>query len=437
MLVTWLGHAQLFLNAANRTLLLDPWFHEPVFGGAWFRYPPPPFANSSTLPRPDFLLLSHTHPDHSSLETLEQISRDSHLVVPAFHSMRKRISGAHFNEITWLEPYQTIELSPGLKVTYVQHDRGWEVGSIVVEADGVRLYHGNDNPLSVPAYQELVRRLGPIDLAFLPFAGASSYPTCFEGDAQTLARRCAEKKAEGLSRLLEGIEGLQPKEAAPFASSWALLEPGGIEKNFVDRPTPAEALRAAAPTAAKLGTHLLSLEPGDEWSPETGVLTKHLTDGWGYDVASVARYAKQEEARVTAALHQARVPGKPVTDAQLDGAFRAWFETALKETHEPIGELKMTAGFVTQGLSWRLTFEPGKPPLLEAGVRGDEDETLTLERGELWHVLAGPWNFEDVWYGYRVQVKKRNDTYYRHFWELLLNYDAEALSKSIARRFAT
>ncbi len=437
MLVTWLGHAQLFLNAAHRTLLLDPWFHEPVFGGAWFRYPPPPYPNASTLPRPDFVMLSHTHPDHSGPQTLEQLSRDSHLVVPDFPTMRKRVARTHFHRVTWLKPYETSTLSDGLKVTFVAHDRGWEVASMVVEADGVRLYHGNDNPLSLAAYQQLAQRLGPIDLAFLPFAGASSYPTGFEGDPQTLARRCAAKKAEGLARFTEGIQGLRPKEAAPFASSWALLEERELWKNFVDWPTPEEAFSSAMPLAAELGTHLLHLEPGDEWSPETGVLRKGLTRGFGYDAASVARYAQAEASRVASAIAAARVPGTPATDEKLDGAMRAWFETALRETREPIGTLKMKAGFATQGLSWRLTFEPGQPPTLEAGLTGDEDEVLTVDRGELWHVLVGPNNWEDVWYGYRLHVKKRNDTYYQHFWELLLNYDAEELSRSLAARFAT
>ena len=75
MLVTWLGHAQLFINAAGKTLLLDPWFFEPVFGGAWFRYPPPPYPDSSSLPRPDFVCLSHIHPDHAGPRTLERLCR--------------------------------------------------------------------------------------------------------------------------------------------------------------------------------------------------------------------------------------------------------------------------------------------------------------------------------------------------------------------------
>src|SRR5215212_12105632 len=98
MLVTFLGHAQLYLNAAGRTLLLDPWFHEPVFGGAWYRYPPPPYANASTMQRPDFLLLSHIHPDHSGPATLAQLPSGTPTFAMPFPSgaLRRRLQKAGY-----------------------------------------------------------------------------------------------------------------------------------------------------------------------------------------------------------------------------------------------------------------------------------------------------------------------------------------------------
>ena len=440
MFVTWLGHAQLFLNAAGRSLLLDPWFAEPVFGGAWFRYPPPPYPNASTMQRPDFLLLSHIHPDHSGPGTLEQLPRDLPTYAMPFASgaLKRRLDRAGFTHVTWVAPWETVELSPGLKLTFVPHDRGWEVSSMVLEADGVRLYHGNDNTLSIAAYQELVKRLGKIDLAFLPFAGASSYPTGFDGDRATLEKRCAQKKAEGIKRFLDGIEGLEPTEAAPFASSWALLEPSELWKNFLDRPTPDEALKAAMPVAANHGTHLLHLEPGDEWSHETGVIRKFLTAGWGYDAASVERYATQEAGRVSAALAKIRVPSRPVAAATLDAAVRDYFAVMLERTAATTRELTMIAGLQAEsGAAWRMVFAPGSPPRFEAGLKGDEDETLTLTAGELWGLLTTSANWEDVWYGYRLKVHKREGAgYYRAFWEMLLNFDAEALSASLAKKYA-
>jgi L-ascorbate metabolism protein UlaG (beta-lactamase superfamily) len=440
VLVTWLGHAQLFINAGARALLLDPWFVEPVFGGAWFRYPPPPYPDSSSMPRPDFVALSHVHPDHSGPKTLERLSGDSTVLAMPFPSgaLKRRLDRSHLKKVQWLAAWETREVAPGVKVTFVPHDRGWEVSSIVVEADGVRLYHGNDNPLSVPAYREIVERLGKIDIAFLPFAGASSYPTGFDGDEETLHDRCAKKKAEGIARFVEGIEGLTPAEAAPFASSWALLEPGELWKNFVDRPTPAEALKAALPRAAELGTHLLHLEPGDQWSLETGAIAKELTAGWDYDTASVERYAEAEAARVAKAIAAARASAKEVSPQTLDACVREYFADMLERTREGTKALSMKAGFAAKNAgAWRIEFVPGAAPALSSGLQGDEDEVLTLEPNELWALLTTDANWEDVWYGYRLKVRKRPGAgYYRAFWEMLLNFDAEALSERLGRKYA-
>ena len=439
MIVTWLGHASLFINAAGKTLLLDPWFAEPVFGGAWFRYPPPPYPTASTLPPPSFLLLSHIHPDHSGPGSLLQLRKDTPTLAMPFPSgaLARRLERAQYTDVRWQAPWETRELSPGLKITFVPHDRGWEVSSIVVEADGVRLYHGNDNPLSLEAYREVVTRLGPVDIAFLPYAGASSYPTGFGGDEATLRERCEKKKREGLQRFEEGIAGLEPKEAVPFASSWALLEESELEKNFVDRPTGIQALAASMLTAHEHGTHLLHLEPGDQWSPETGGINKGLTAGWDNDVASVRRYALQEKERVGRAIRAARSPTRAVPAATLDLAVRAYFEAMIAAAGPSVSNLKMNAGFIAEGAGeWSMRFSPGNQPLVASKLVGDEDECLILPAGELWAILSGPANWEDVWYGYRLRVRKREGAgYYRAFWEMLLNFDDEQISERLAARF--
>lgn len=308
--ITYLGHAQLFINVAGKTLLVDPWFAEPVYEGTWFRYPPPPYRDASTMPHPNFLLLTQSGPDHSGPGTLAKLAKDLRTFAVPFPSqtLKRRLESMQFTRTTWLDGWQTHELAPGLKVTFIPHDEGQEIASIVIEGDGLRAYHGSDNALSSSTYRRIVERLGRIDIAFLPFAQVAVPPLDLSGDKETVQQRCAERKAAGLRCFLDGIEGLQPAEAVPFASSWALLDPKEQWKNYADRPTPDEVLAAAMAVAIKHNSHLLRAEPGDEWTPETGLMNKQLTAGWGYDAQSIARYAEQQHERVALAQTSATSP---------------------------------------------------------------------------------------------------------------------------------
>jgi L-ascorbate metabolism protein UlaG (beta-lactamase superfamily) len=445
MHVTFLGHAQLLVKAAGKTLLIDPWFAEPVFAGAWWRYPPPPYPTPESLPaRPDVLVLSHAHPDHSGPGTLALLDPSLPTLAPRFPEdpLPRRLERAGFHDVLWMEGWSTREIAPGLKITCVPHDRGWKVSSIVIEAEGVRLYHGNDNPLTLAGYQELARRLGRMDLAFLPFAGASSYPTCFEWDSQeTLLARARQKKQEGIKRLTEGIEGLAPRWAIPFASSWALLEEHQLWKNYVDRATPAEAIEAARSTASTHGTGLLHLQPGDEWSPETGVVARGLTAQWGPDAESIARYARTQRERVEqAAAARQRGDGFHGDAERLDKAVRLYLGRLVEQSAELTRDLAMVAGFVAEGPgagAWHVVFQPGERPRVERGAAAQADETLTLEAHELWSIATTPVSWEDGWYGYRLRVRKREGAgYYRPFWEMLLGVYDEDISAWVREQVA-
>lgn len=435
MNVLFLGHAQLFVRVRAHSILMDPWFAEPVFGHAWWRYPPPPYPTPDSLPaQPDLMLLSHIHPDHSGPGTLALLDSATPTATLPFASglLERRLERAGYTNALRMHAWEPQELLDGVRVTFVPHDGGWEVASIVVEADGVRLYHGNDNTLSLDAYREVRERLGPIDVAFLPFAGASSYPTGFDWDAETIRAKGLEKKQQGVKRLTDGIEGLQPRVAIPFASSWALLEPSELHKNYVDRPTAREAADAAADVAAATSTDIVVLEPGDTWSP-AGVEHAGKTRGWSYDADSVARYAAQISDRVQAAIAQ-RSGGAPPEPARLRAAFDYYFREMLRATASTTSELEMVAGFTADGqepMHWHVRFVPGRPPELCEGLAEDADEILTLPAAELFAILTTPANWEDPWYGYRLRVHKREGAgYYRAFWEMLLNFDDEDTSAS-------
>jgi len=149
MHVTFLGHAQLLVKAAGKTLLIDPWFAEPVFAGAWGRYPPPPYLTPESLPaQPDFLVLSHAHPDHSGPGTLALLNPALPTLAPRFPEdpLPRRLERAGFRDVRWMEGWETRELASGLKVTYVPHvqpgdEWGPETGAV---ARGLTARWGHD-----------------------------------------------------------------------------------------------------------------------------------------------------------------------------------------------------------------------------------------------------------------------------------------------------
>lgn len=201
----------------------------------------------------------------------------------------------------------------------------------------------------------------------------------------------------------------------------------------MDRPTPAEAIEAARPTASAHGTELLLLQPGDEWSPETGAVARGLTAQWGHDADSIARYARTERERVEQAV-AARHRGDrfDADTARLDKAVRLYLGRLVEQSAELTRELAMVAGFEAEGPgggAWHVVFQPGQRPRVEQSRAAHADETLTLEAHELWSIATTPASWEDGWYGYRLRVRKREGAgYYRPFWEMLLGVYDEDIS---------
>jgi L-ascorbate metabolism protein UlaG (beta-lactamase superfamily) len=84
--LSWLGHATVLLNFLGSWVLTDPALEPRIgIGRGLVKMGPrrltPPGLRPPELPRPDVVLLSHAHMDHTDLGTLRAISRDVPVVV--------------------------------------------------------------------------------------------------------------------------------------------------------------------------------------------------------------------------------------------------------------------------------------------------------------------------------------------------------------------
>lgn len=177
--VLWVGHATALVQIDDKVILTDPVFTTSV-GQVSTRLVEPGLEVSS-VPEVDAVLVSHMHPDHLSLGSLELLSpKIRHLAMPR-------------GGLTYLTdfPFDAFELGTwerwekdGLRITAVpvKHvgfrygvDDAWTQDAFtgyVVEYHGLRVWFGGDTAYDSAAFVETGRRFPSLDLALMPIAPA-------------------------------------------------------------------------------------------------------------------------------------------------------------------------------------------------------------------------------------------------------------------------
>ena len=78
------SHATLEFSYREKSVLFDPWLNGPAYYGAW-RLHPEPIVSTENL-QVSGIVITHPHPDHFHLPTLEKIDRETPIYFPKFPS---------------------------------------------------------------------------------------------------------------------------------------------------------------------------------------------------------------------------------------------------------------------------------------------------------------------------------------------------------------
>lgn len=177
--ILWVGHATVLIQMDDKFILTDPVFTETV---AFLskRLVEPGIAVDN-LPEIDLALISHLHPDHLSLGSLEMIeNKIDELVTPEGGLLYIPDFTFSSDEIKW---WQSKEFN-GVKITSVPvlHngmryglDYDWlprAFTGYVVEYHGMTVYFGGDTGYdsTTTVFKETAKKFPNIDLALLPIA---------------------------------------------------------------------------------------------------------------------------------------------------------------------------------------------------------------------------------------------------------------------------
>jgi L-ascorbate metabolism protein UlaG (beta-lactamase superfamily) len=172
--VAWLGHATILMNFHGTWILTDPALeHRIGIGYGPLKLGPRrlvrPALRARDLPRPDLLLLSHAHMDHTDLGTLRSLPRDTEVVVHRGNRdlvrRFRRVEELHWGQHTERAGVriESVEVRHwGARMVTDRH-RGY--GGYLIEREGRRVLFAGDT-----AYTDKLARIrdrGPVDLAIL------------------------------------------------------------------------------------------------------------------------------------------------------------------------------------------------------------------------------------------------------------------------------
>ena len=102
MKIEFITNASFLVTLNNgKTLLTDPWFDGPCYYGSWYNFPPVEQKERYFNCKPDYIYISHIHPDHFHPQTLKHFPLDTQIIIARFphNHLKSQIAACGFKNI--------------------------------------------------------------------------------------------------------------------------------------------------------------------------------------------------------------------------------------------------------------------------------------------------------------------------------------------------
>ncbi len=239
MQIEFISNASIIIRLAmGKTILVDPWLH-PAYHGSWHNFPPISDAGRKKYLsfKPDYIHISHLHPDHLDPKTLAYYDINTPIIIGKlpYPHLENRLRSQGFESIITFElnqpslfldteiniwgDFHGMEAEPEDQVAYSMDTSLW-----ITDRDGISLFHVNDNVLTVEVAKQVVQLQGNPTIAIVPYSGASMYPHAFMNytSAEKFQRK-EELKNKSLKNLFLAVaEILLPQYLLPAAGSYVM-----------------------------------------------------------------------------------------------------------------------------------------------------------------------------------------------------------------------
>ena len=436
MKIEFISNASFLFTFQNgKTLLTDPWYSGGAYYGSW--YPYPPLSESARAKyvssEPDFIYISHLHPDHLDRDTLRAFSRETPVLIGklSHDHLRRELRTLGFEDVRELPLGEYARLDGGPEVAILGRFGGrgdGEVDQVGYELDtsmalrdvsGVTVFNAVDNPITEADVRRVVERFGKPDVAILPYGGASFYPHAGRHISEAEKRRSAEALKH---RRLAAFVGL----SSVFGARWSIPAAGSYVmggriaafSDYLHQATPDE-ITAAWREAGHRPSGLCVMMTGDSLDAAAGVLTpvedapnRHFSheDRTNYALSLRDLPLPQDEVRVP---ENFRIPWIRLLNKARASLWRAQERLNLFPCADVALHVAPTPGVAGEAFSYQFSLEHEVPTEF-SGLTGEPSRlrvVFHIDASILLMVLLGAAIWNNVEGGALVEFERHPERY--------------------------
>ncbi len=192
MKITWIGQAGLLIEANGKTILVDPYLSDSVEAVNPNNYRRKAIDESLFDIKPDILVLTHSHLDHTDPDTLvHYLKEDSNVTVlaPMDAWQIVRAHGGNNNYVMFNRKTRWTEGELEFYAVKAEHSDPTSIG-VIISYKGKNYYITGDTLYNEQIFKDIP---DGIDVVFLPINGAGNNMNAV--DAVKFAERIGAKKA--------------------------------------------------------------------------------------------------------------------------------------------------------------------------------------------------------------------------------------------------
>lgn len=236
MKIKYFTNAMVLIKGKDSTVLCDPWItFKNVSSTNYYNFPENKFTKKEIKKiRPDFIYISHSHPDHYDLNTLNLFGKKIKIIIANFKNnyLEKSLNRNSFKNIIKPNEAGIIRLNKNDFSFIKPAETSEELDSIsLFNIDGKNIINLNDNSENYKQTNLIKKQFKVIDVALLPYCGFGVYPLRYNNlNRKQKIVAANDKKQKTRKNLLKYIKILKPNYVIPFAGE--VILGGKIAKSF-------------------------------------------------------------------------------------------------------------------------------------------------------------------------------------------------------------